>query len=614
MDSEYQRTEIDKITAGMEDQEMASQIKTRLNLQLDYEDRIKAAKDWEAGDKIMAQDMEPLQRLEAIATADISEEAREALIKEVMGEPTPETPENQQATLDTILKIDSSGVQSEQQLYALCQQQGLTRNQAAFLKDTLVGKGRINGVPVGMAIEALQISNPALAEKPAQLLNATEQLVREWPEGKVTTVNNVMEQAEYLSRDRDIGLAKPFEELLKEHGIIPEKPNDKFVGLLISNLPRELLEQPEIKLISGLGAEDELTLLEELDKLEERQMITQEQRENITLLFIQHQGERTNIMPLEDKLNYVDSIMQDYADPARQKQLYAELGKKDPKAVFLDDKDMFAMLSLTHGSEFAKDYARFQQDDIQRKQTLQELSEQSQALGQEIMRIGTGNKKYLQLREEKEKIDAKLTSLETEKLSEWDKLKADYPFQRAVSEEFYQEQEQMGNQWKNALQARSGELDAYAGRIREIWQDKKMPEEQRKQLARKELEGMLNFAMTCMNVRDTNGKPIKGKLELRDFGPGVNAGGMTTGSNISINERLIFENENIDFNKVLGTLFHESSHVYKNNMTPERRRQAFGSNADCYMQPSVSNDLYRLQPTELHGFFLETFAKNIMQE
>ena len=98
---------------------------------------------------------------------------------------------------------------------------------------------------------------------------------------------------------------------MKEHGIIPDQPNDEFVGLLTSNLPEKVLEEPEIKLILGLGAEDELTLLEELDKLEERQMITQEQRENITLLFIQHQGERTNIMPLEDKLNYVDSIMKD---------------------------------------------------------------------------------------------------------------------------------------------------------------------------------------------------------------------------------------------------------------------------------------------------------------
>ena len=125
---------------------------------------------------------------------------------------------------------------------------------------------------------------------------------------------------------------------------------------------------------------------------------------------------------------------------------------------------------------------------------------------------------------------------------------------------------------------------------------------------------MLNLAMTCMAIMAPIGKPITGRLEPRDFGPDVNAGGMTTGSNISINERFIFENENIDFNKVLSTLFHESGHVYKNNMTLERRRQAFGSNADCYMQPSLSNDLYRLQSTELHGFFLEAFAKNIMQE
>ncbi len=195
LDPEDQRQEIEKITASLEDQEMASQIKTRLNLQLDYEERIKAAKDWETGDKIMSQDLEPFQKLEAIAEADISEEAREVLIREVMGEPTPETPGNQQTTLDTILKIDSSGVQSEQQLYAICQQQGLTRTQAAFLKDTLAGKGRINGVPVGMALDALQINNPAFAENSGQLLNATEQLVRGWPEGTIATYKNVAEQA-----------------------------------------------------------------------------------------------------------------------------------------------------------------------------------------------------------------------------------------------------------------------------------------------------------------------------------------------------------------------------------------------------------------------------------
>lgn len=43
---------------------------------------------------------------------------------------------------------------------------GLARSQAAFLKDTFEGKGRINGVPIGMPLDALRINNPFFDENP----------------------------------------------------------------------------------------------------------------------------------------------------------------------------------------------------------------------------------------------------------------------------------------------------------------------------------------------------------------------------------------------------------------------------------------------------------------
>ncbi len=113
-----------------------------------------------------------------------------------MGEPIPETPQNQQAALGALEQIGSEAINSEQQLYALCRQQNLTRNQAAFLKDALAGNGKVNGVPIGFALNTLQKHNPALAENPAALLNATQQLARYWPEGMTPNYKNVTEQAE----------------------------------------------------------------------------------------------------------------------------------------------------------------------------------------------------------------------------------------------------------------------------------------------------------------------------------------------------------------------------------------------------------------------------------
>lgn len=162
-----------------------------------------------------------------------------------------------------------------------------------------------------------------------------------------------------------------------------------------------------------------------------------------------------------------------------------------------------------------------------------------------MMDIGATDKRYIQLRNEKEEIESKLGDIEKERRAAWKTLESDYPFQRAVPEAFFKEQEQMGRRWESSLIAQSDELNAYADRIQNLWQDKSIPEEERKQLARKELQEMLNFARSNLDIRDANGKPVTGKLELRDFGPGVTAGGMTNGSDISINERLIFEGENV---------------------------------------------------------------------
>ena len=227
----------------------------------------------------------------------------------------------------------------------------------------------MNGIPVGPALNTFKQQNPELAENPAELLNATRGLIRDWPDGHTPSASNLFEQVEhYANQSSDIPLGKPFEVLLQENGILLQRPDNEFVGLLTANLSRELVGLPEMEQIASFGAGDDLSIFDELDKLEERQMTTPEERETITLLFIQHQGERTNVMLLDDTTSYVDTIAQDYADPARQKQLYDELRKKDPKAVFLDDRDMYAMLTLTHGADFAKAYAAFQQAENQRKQ------------------------------------------------------------------------------------------------------------------------------------------------------------------------------------------------------------------------------------------------------
>ncbi len=294
LDSEYQRTEIDKITASMEDREMADRLKIRLNLQLDYEERIKAAKDWETGDKIIAQDLEPLQKLEAISAADISEEAREALIREVMGDPTArsgETPENQQVALEAMLKIASGAIQSPHQLYAICQQQNLTRDQAGFLKQTLEGKGLVNGVPISQTIQIMLNQNPDLKENPGGLLDVTKKIVRDWPDGLAATPANIGEQAEGYIGLEGIGI-----------------PNQEKADTPI-NQP---LDEPEQDFFSYEG-------------------FSEQEFETNPVKFIQHPVVRERFQETEEIDLIMGGLMDRAQQAAEQLQLLVNEGKVNPE-------------------------------------------------------------------------------------------------------------------------------------------------------------------------------------------------------------------------------------------------------------------------------------------
>ncbi len=591
LDSKDQRAEIEKITAGMEDREMAEILKTRLNLQLDYEDGIRAARDWETGAKILQEDSGPLEKLKAIATADISEAAREALINEIMGDPTArsgETPENRQAALDAIKKIGSGAIQSERQLYAIFQQQGLTRGQAALLGDAFAGNGRVNGVPVGMAINALQQRDPALAGNPAALLNATERLLRDWPEDMMPTMKNIQEQSLSYKERFDKG------EYIRASGSFDP-----------SYIP-DVQQNPATANAAGEGAQIKFDAgFQGLENSEQEARMHEEYNKNPKAVWNQnnprsYQSEIPYVRSFTSGLDKMDA--QDAIDeigkmsPRQKGTLYGELLKADREDISKPNVQ-YAFLVLSNGEQYARDYVELKRQTAPVEAEAHELNKEMIRLADlrdktvrknspEYNQLDTRHKRASEDYEAKQEIVANL----------WNEFEQKHGFEASYPPEFVEARKNELAAWKAAL-CKQESADKLKGWVHEI--NATSDRAQKKQLLRE----MLNYVIIEAGI------PMS-KLSIYKMESGMR--GKTGGDWVAVNEDLLKHPLQLDV--VLDTLFHEAGHVIVNTM-PQAERS--GIHNSYYLPPRFHPIHYKHQKEEVFAHYMgeqgSELAKQIMK-
>lgn len=575
LDPAVQRAEIEKITAGMEERKMADTLKTRLSLHLDYEDAVRAARDWETGTKILQEDFGPLEKLEAIATANISEAAREALIREVMGEPAPETPENREAALDAIKKVGSGAIQSERQLYAICQQQGLTRSQAALLGDAFAGNGRVNGVPVGMAINALQQRDPSLANNPAALLGATERFLRDWPEGMMPTMKNIQEQSLSYKERFNKG------EYIQVNGSFdPSHMPDVQQNPIAANATGE---GTQIKFDAGFQG---------LENSEQEARMHEEYHKNPKAAWNQdtprsYQSEIPYVRSFTSGLNKmdaqgaIDEIVK--MSPRQKGTLYGELLKAGREEISKPNVQS-AFLVLSNGEQYARDY-------VELKRQTAPLDAEAHELNKEMLRLADlidkttrkGSPEYNQLNARYKRVNEDYKAKQAIVKNLWNEFEQKHDFEASYPPEFVKARRNEVAAWNAAL-SKQESADKLKGWVHEI--NATSDPAQKKQLLRE----MLNYAIIEAGIPMSKLSIYKMESDMR---------GRTGGDWVAINEGLLEQPLQLDV--VLDTLFHEAGHVIVNTM-PQAERS--GIHNSYYLPPRLHPIHYKHQKEEVFAHYM----------
>ena len=455
----------------------------------------------------------------------------------------------------------------------------------------------------------LKKDNPGLADNPGELLNLTQQLTRDWPEGVMASPCNLAEQAEgLLSLNPENTFRRPFEQILKNNGILLENLKQTKTEAL-EQIPEHLREIPHIQdiLSSSLGGEHFVS--EEIDRLVESGLISSKEGEQMraaSMMFTQHEGERTSVMEPEQTSSFIDNLAGKSA--SERSKIFKEIAKeaeKNPKAVCLDDQKLFTMLTISCGPEIAGGYAEFIKNEKARNLGIEGLEKERQRLNAELSKTSTSDPRYKTIRDQLETIRDVSAPLYEQQKKSWKNFKADHSFEKTAPKEFLEQQDQLGEQWKNSLMQEEAqtELGLYREKINGILNNPQVNQAQRDKQVQVELLKMLNYA------KDTAGLP--GKINIKSFDSTDIRNGYASGNSIYLNSDKMIVDGKADFDKIFRVLFHESGHVLQHQMSSNKKREIFGETEDLYMESKISSDLYKLQPVEQHSDFMGSKAKDI---
>ena len=246
----------------------------------DHTKKQQTTKEWELLELFRNPGLSLIKKLELLNTpGTTSPELHERIARETLGETIPATSENAQASLALLTLITKGEIRTLPDLQAQFISKDLTRDQAAFLQQCLEGQGRVNGIPVGLALNTLKQQNPELADNPAELLNAARELIRDWPEEMPATAKNLFEQAKYYVQDSVI--ANSFEKAISKHAQFNIDAFEQTRTEALEQIPAHLREIPYIQEIlnSSLGGGHFVS--EELDRMVECGMLSNEEAEAV---------------------------------------------------------------------------------------------------------------------------------------------------------------------------------------------------------------------------------------------------------------------------------------------------------------------------------------------
>ena len=319
---------------------------------------------------------------------------------------------------------------------------------------------------------------------------------------------------------------------------------------------------------------------------------------------------RRNVLTLKQADVEIDRVTA--LNASERRKLYKRLNALEGEDVYFDDPSLYAMLTLTHGARFAKDFAQYREDT---RQLLEEIAAKSQERARiyaELQKTSAEDetKVYRKLRDAMPLLDSQISALKAQFDKAWETFTLKHSFTEMVPNKAFREaQSALGDLWAARLKdpiVNAG-LRVYAQKVVDT-----LPPS--RQLTDKERE-KFHAALIDLLEEVQKAAGMGGRIgDIEPFAENDPSNAYAQSNSIYFNANKLIENGKVRFAGIITDLFHETAHVIQNKMSSRELEKNFGltkETADYYMKNDVSVSTYALQSTESHAFYMGTKAKDI---
>ena len=277
--------------------------------------------------------------------------------------------------------------------------------------------------------------------------------------------------------------------------------------------------------------------------------------------------------------------------------LYKRLKEAKGEAVNQDDRSLYALMTLSHGAKFAKDFVAYRE---RRRHLLLEIKNLQQKLVDLTSKIKTlSGPARAELVAERNSLYERVKILAKEFDDAWDVFAAAHGFEVMVPNKAFL----VGQTIVAARLITILKNPAVNARLRTCAQE--VRRNYNPNLAEPQRSEKFNAAMLKLLRQALQETNLKGEISIEKFRAGDWRNGFASGNEIHMNSNSFFtENGDIDFAKVIKTLFHEAAHILQHAMSEEERKEIFGPTSNYYMDGEVNSDIYTRQDIEAHACFM----------
>ena len=277
---------------------------------------------------------------------------------------------------------------------------------------------------------------------------------------------------------------------------------------------------------------------------------------------------------------------------------YNRLKDYKPEDVYFDGNNLYTLLTLSHGPSFAEAFVNYREDTRSVWKATEEFREELQRIeaGGPISHTDPGDPRRRELRDIIDKANKEIDAA-------WDKLQNAFSFETMFSDvKFKSEQAKLQSEWATNLRTPEVNSDLYARaqKVRATFKGDYPTAVERPAFEAALIE-LLRAALKAAWTNDSRHLVDKIELRIKNF-PKGSGNAVTHGNTITFNYNQFFSEGPINFAEIIRILFHEAAHVIQHNMPKEEFERIFGTY--YYMIPEISNNLYKLQPNELHANYM----------